>query len=131
MIVPFRYATRSAIVNGLDRAHVALATNTLREPAYYEYAATIETPPDLDHLKQNNTVVSYLFVEGEGKVLLVTSPEADDREWRSLAKTLRDADRLVEQISSYDLPRDVLEDVYWRNAARLFGLSAPPGRSTP
>ncbi|MDQ3331824.1 MAG: VWA domain-containing protein, partial [Planctomycetota bacterium] len=43
----------------------------LREPAYYEYAATIETNPDEDHLQQNNTVVSYLFVEGEGKVLLV------------------------------------------------------------
>jgi uncharacterized membrane protein len=80
----------------------------LREPAYYEYAATIETSPDEDHLQQNNRVVSYLFVEGEGKVLLVTSPEAEDREWRKLAQTLRNADRLVEQISAYDLPRDVL-----------------------
>lgn len=81
---------------------------TLREPAYYEYAATIETAPDDDHLRQNNTVVSYLFVEGEGKVLLVTAPDAEDREWQKLAQTLRDGDRLVEQISSYDLPRDVL-----------------------
>lgn len=80
----------------------------LREPAYYEYTATIETKPDEDHLQQNNTVISYLFVEGEGKVLLVTSPEGEGREWQRLAKTLRDADRLVEQISAYDLPRDVL-----------------------
>ncbi len=80
----------------------------LREPAYYEYTATIETQPDEDHLQQNNTVISYLFVEGEGKVLLVTSPEGEDREWQKLAKTLRDADRLVEQVSAYDLPRDVL-----------------------
>src|SRR5690606_20979616 len=56
----------------------------------------------------NNTVVSYLFVEGEGKVLLVTSPEADDRQWRRLTQTLRDADRLVDHVVSYDLPRDVL-----------------------
>ncbi len=80
----------------------------VREPAYYEYAATIETAPDDDQLVQNNTVVSYLFVEGEGKVLLVTSPEADDRQWRRLTQTLRDADRLVDHVVSYDLPRDVL-----------------------
>ncbi|HEX6987424.1 MAG TPA: glutamine amidotransferase, partial [Planctomycetaceae bacterium] len=90
---------------GKNRFTVPIA---LREPAYYEYAATIETAPDEDHLAQNNRVVSYLFVEGEGKVLLVTSPEADDREWRPLARTLRDADRLVDQVASYDLPRDVL-----------------------
>ncbi|MGC1274180.1 MAG: VWA domain-containing protein [Planctomycetaceae bacterium] len=90
---------------GKNRFSVPIA---LREPAYYEYAATIETAPDDDHLKQNNTVVSYLFVEGEGKVLLVTSPEADDREWQRLAKTLRDADRLVDHVVAYDLPRDVL-----------------------
>ncbi|WP_157069416.1 amidohydrolase family protein [Sandaracinus amylolyticus] len=34
-------------------------------------------------------------------------------------------------IDGLDLPRDVLEDLYWRNATRLFGISAPPGRSTP
>src|SRR5690606_1113317 len=90
---------------GKNRFTVPIA---LREPAYYEYAATIETSPDGDQLKQNNTVVSYLFVEGEGKVLLVTSPDADDRDWQKLAETLRQADRLVDQVSSYDMPRDVL-----------------------
>lgn len=90
---------------GKNRFTVPIA---LREPAYYEYAATIETARDDDGIRQNNTVVGYLFVEGEGKVLLVTSPDADDREWQKLAQTLRDGERLVEQVSAYDMPRDVL-----------------------
>lgn len=90
---------------GKNRFTVPIA---LREPAYYEYAATIETARDDDGIRQNNTVVGYLFVEGEGKVLLVTSPDADDREWQKLAQTLREGERLVEQVSAYDMPRDVL-----------------------
>lgn len=90
---------------GKNRFTVPIA---LREPAYYEYQATIEVGRDDDGIRQNNTVVGYLFVEGEGKVLLVTSPDADEREWQKLAETLRDGERLVEQISAYDLPRDVL-----------------------
>jgi hypothetical protein len=35
VIASFRYAGRSAIVNGLDRTHVALATNTLREATFF------------------------------------------------------------------------------------------------
>jgi hypothetical protein len=35
VIAAFRYEGRSAIVNGLDRAHVALATNTLREATFF------------------------------------------------------------------------------------------------
>jgi hypothetical protein len=35
MIASYRYDGRSGIVNGLDRTHVALATNTLRETTYF------------------------------------------------------------------------------------------------
>ena len=35
MIASFRYDGRSGIVNGLDRTHVALATNTLREATFF------------------------------------------------------------------------------------------------
>ncbi len=35
MIAAFRYDGRSGIVNGLDRTHVALATNTLREATFF------------------------------------------------------------------------------------------------
>ncbi len=56
----------------------------LREPGFYEYSATIETPPGADHLKQNNTVLNYLYVKGEGRVLVVTDPQGDKRDWESL-----------------------------------------------
>ena len=35
MIASYRYNGRSGIVNGLDRTHVALATNTLREATFF------------------------------------------------------------------------------------------------
>jgi hypothetical protein len=35
VIASYRYNGRSAIVNGLDRTHVALATNTLREATFF------------------------------------------------------------------------------------------------
>lgn len=34
----------------------------LREAGYYEYSATIELPTDQDHLRQNNTALTYIFV---------------------------------------------------------------------
>lgn len=36
MIVELRYSGQSAIVNGLNHAHVAFATNTLREPTFLQ-----------------------------------------------------------------------------------------------
>jgi uncharacterized membrane protein/Mg-chelatase subunit ChlD len=80
----------------------------LREPGYYEYSATIETAAAADHLKQNNTVLNYLYVKGEGRVLLVTDPKGDKRDWESLAAALRAEKRLVDVQSAYDLPRDAL-----------------------
>jgi Ca-activated chloride channel homolog len=80
----------------------------LREPGFYEYSATIETPPGTDHLKQNNTVLNYLFVKGEGRVLVVTDPNGDKRDWESLVEALRAEKRLVDVQSAYDLPRDAL-----------------------
>jgi hypothetical protein len=36
VIVELRYSGQSAIVNGLNHAHVAFATNTLREPTFLQ-----------------------------------------------------------------------------------------------
>jgi Ca-activated chloride channel homolog len=80
----------------------------LREPGFYEYSATIETPPGTDHLKQNNTVLNYLYVKGEGRVLVVTDPKGDKRDSESLVAALRAEKRLVDVQSAYDLPRDAL-----------------------
>ncbi|MEX2286058.1 MAG: VWA domain-containing protein [Planctomycetaceae bacterium] len=80
----------------------------LREPGYYEYAASIETTTEADHLPQNNTVLNYIFVEGEGKVLLVTDPQGDPRDWQPLVQAIRDSQRVVEVRDAYAFPNDSL-----------------------
>lgn len=80
----------------------------LRETGYYEYSASIELPTDEDHLRQNNTALNYIFVEGEGKVLVVTNPNRDPRDWQPLVKALREGERLPEVRSPSDFPSDVL-----------------------
>ncbi|QDT97433.1 VWA domain-containing protein [Gimesia aquarii] len=80
----------------------------LRSAGYYEYSATIETKRDEDQIRENNTVINYLFVEGEGKVLVVTDPAGDDRDWEPLVKAIREGERNVETISAYEFPGDSL-----------------------
>ena len=67
-----------------------------REPGYYEYVATIEPPPGQDGWQENNTAINFLYLKGEGKVLLVTDPQGDPRDWETLVKALKEAKRLVE-----------------------------------
>lgn len=79
---------------------------TLRSAGYYEYTATIEVPKTEDSLAQNNTVLNYIFVEGEGKVLLVKDTVGDKRDWDRLEKAIREGERAVEIINGSDMPRD-------------------------
>lgn len=88
---------------GKNRFTVPIA---LREPGYYEYTATIEVNKADDTLAQNNSVLNYIFVEGEGKTLLVTDPQGDPRDWQKLQQAIREAERSVETIVADDLPRD-------------------------
>jgi uncharacterized membrane protein len=80
----------------------------LREAGYYEYKAKIQTEPSEDSLTENNEAVSYIYVEGEGKALLVTDPLGDDRDWQSLQRAIVEGERAVEKIDAYDFPRDPL-----------------------
>lgn len=80
----------------------------LRSAGYYEYSATIETKRSEDQIRENNTVLNYIFVEGEGKVLVVTNPTGDDRDWQPLVKAIREGERHVETISAYEFPSDSL-----------------------
>lgn len=87
----------------------------LRTPGFYEYSATIETERGEDHLTENNTVLNYIYVEGEGKVLIVTNPatpgdEAANtkKDWQSLENAIREGERNVETISAYEFPSDSL-----------------------
>ena len=79
-----------------------------REPGYYEYVATIEPPPGKDGWQENNTAINFLYLKGEGKVLLVTDPQGDPRDWETLVKALKDAKRLVEVRSAFEFPRDAM-----------------------
>ena len=79
-----------------------------REPGYYEYAATIEPPAGQDGWQENNTAINFLYLKGEGKVLLVTDPHGDSRDWETLVKALKEAKRLVDVRSAFEFPRDAM-----------------------
>ncbi|MFK7818153.1 MAG: VWA domain-containing protein [Planctomycetaceae bacterium] len=79
----------------------------LREPGYYEYTATIRPEADIDHIDANNTVRNFIFIEGEGKVLLVYDPD-DDLDRGPLVTALEDGERFVETMASVDFPRSSL-----------------------
>ncbi len=79
-----------------------------REPGYYEYVATIEPPPGQDGWQENNTAINFLYLKGEGKVLLVTDPTGDARDYETLVKALKEAKRLVEVRSAFEFPRDAM-----------------------
>jgi len=79
-----------------------------REPGYYEYVATIEPPTGQDGWQENNTAINFLYLKGEGKVLLVTDPQGDPRDWETLVKALKDAKRLVEVRPAFEFPRDAM-----------------------
>lgn len=78
----------------------------LRTAGYYEYAATIEVPRGKDSIDKNNKVINSVFLEGEGKVLIVTDPQGEARDWQALANALREGQHAVEMQSAYDFPRD-------------------------
>lgn len=78
----------------------------LGTPGYYEYEASIEVSSSQDHLAQNNKVVNAIYVEGEGKVLLVTDPHGNELDWKGLAQVIQEGERAVEVQQAYDFPRD-------------------------
>jgi uncharacterized membrane protein len=80
----------------------------LREPGYYEYSATIETPTGADQLKQNNTVLNYLYVKGEGRVMVVRDSAGKAQDWQSLVAALKAEQRLVDVFTAEQFPRDAL-----------------------
>lgn len=88
---------------GKNRFTVPIA---LRAAGYYEYAATIEVERSEDSLSQNNTAIGYIFVEGEGQVLLVTDPGGDRRDWERLERAIRESERAVKVVPAFEFPGD-------------------------
>ena len=78
------------------------------EPGYYEYAARIEIAPDLDNRAENNEVRNYLYLEGPGRVLLVTG-DGGTGEFRFLQQALAQGERQVDVRSALEFPYDPLE----------------------
>ena len=76
----------------------------MREPGYYEYVATITVPSGLDGWAENNRAAGYLFLRGRGKVLVVTDPGGDPRDWQSLVGALRQGEFDVEELGAYEFP---------------------------
>jgi len=81
-----------------------------RGPGYYEYAARIHLPEGADSREENNLAMDYLYLKGEGKVLVVTDPgpDAEPRDWQTLVQVLKETKRDVEVRPAYELPRDAL-----------------------
>lgn len=81
----------------------------LRDAGYYEYEATIEPHADRDGIRRNNKAISYLYLKGEGRILVVTDPAGDPRDWQTLVRTLQaEHERTVEVIDAYQFPGDAL-----------------------
>lgn len=78
----------------------------LRTPGYYEYTASIEVARGKDSIDKNNKVVNSLFLEGEGKVLVVYDPQGERRDWQRLVAAMRESQHAVETQSAYEFPRD-------------------------
>lgn len=78
----------------------------LREPGYYEYVVRLEPPPEMDGWRENNRAVGHIYLAGEGKVLLVTDPDADPRDWQPLTEALLQARFDVERQVGYEFPVD-------------------------
>ncbi|MDB6149970.1 MAG: hypothetical protein JWQ44_1418 [Chthoniobacter sp.] len=80
----------------------------MREPGFYEYAASIEMAKGEDGWTENNLAIGDLFLRGEGKVLVVTDPRADARDWQQLVEALKNSERSVQVRMAYEFPRDAL-----------------------
>ncbi|MFH5802888.1 glutamine amidotransferase [Alienimonas sp. DA493] len=85
----------------------------LRGPGYYEYAATIKADDASDGspgdgVEDNNTALNYLYLEGAGKVLVVTDPGGDPRDVEDFVAAAREGEREVSVMDGYAFPRDVL-----------------------
>ncbi|MCA9034712.1 MAG: VWA domain-containing protein [Planctomycetaceae bacterium] len=77
-------------------------------PGYYEYEARIEVPAAFDNRSENNVVRNYLFIDGPGRILLVTDPQGNPQEWSSMQKALQQGERQVEVCNAMEFPVDPL-----------------------
>ncbi|MAT14210.1 MAG: hypothetical protein CMJ46_02960 [Planctomyces sp.] len=80
----------------------------LRNAGYYEYTAELVPDADTDNLSENNKMVNYLYIQGEGSILLVTDPAGDPEDWADLERALGESKRRVSVVNAYQFPQDPL-----------------------
>lgn len=80
----------------------------MRGPGYYEYEARIDPPKGKDGWQENNVALNHLYLKGKGRVLVVTDPQGDERDWQVLVGTLREAGQAVDVRLAYEFPGDPL-----------------------
>ena len=78
------------------------------QPGYYEYSARIELNPDADSRPENNAVKNYLYLDGPGRILLVTDPQSNPAEWKAMETALKQGEREVQILSALEFPLDPL-----------------------
>ena len=98
---------RSPVTWAAGRSRFTLPMR-LRAPGYYEYAATIEPARGEDGWKENNTAIGWIYLQGEGRVLVLVDPDGKAEDSDAFIASLRAAGRAVDVMSSRDCPDDPL-----------------------
>jgi uncharacterized membrane protein len=80
----------------------------LRSPGHYEYEAVIEPSPGDDGWENNNRVLGAVTLRGRGKVLVVESPEDNQRDTAHLVEAMTETGMEVEVLDAYQLPQDAM-----------------------
>ncbi len=80
------------------------------QPGYYEYSARIEPAAGTDSRDENNEVRNYIYLDGPGRILIVTDPDSSSpEEIRFLELALRQGERQVDVMTSGEVPFDPLQ----------------------
>ncbi|MEZ5943307.1 MAG: VWA domain-containing protein [Planctomycetaceae bacterium] len=104
---PYRDPIPLKLSEGKNRIDIPIY---LSGPGYYEYVAKVRVPEGQDGRTENNEGVGYIFVKGEGKVLLVSDPlREDDADFERLVRAIKESERNVDVVDAYDMPRDALQ----------------------
>ncbi len=110
--------TRSPVAWQAGRTRLAVPIR-LRGAGYWEYAATIEPVDGQDGWRQNNTAINFLWLRGQGRVLLVRAQGSTVDGAADLAKALIDTGRAVEVIEPWQLPDAALPLLPYDSVALL------------
>ena len=97
-----------------------------RGAGYYEYVARIKVPEGEDGRIENNEASNSLYLQGEGRVLMITDRAGDPADWQLLKKAIQDEGRAVETLDAASLWKATLLGANL-NRAQMAGTVLPDG----